>query len=286
MSSYSRFLDAVRNGRLNECQQLFVDIEDINIFMAEEIPTPIYWAVLNGDLTMCQWMHNVGAVLSWGCKYNDEETLMIAASRKGHLKVCQWLLQNDSPEILSELDYDENTPMLHACQNGHLTIASWLFEKGASSDIDTENRFGDTPMSVACRDGHQPVCQWLIEVGVTLDSCIESLVNPFTPIPSESYELVNSWLLQVINDHLNFQYCFLLGTFSKRNCSKNLEKLNVQEEFKGLILDYLVGTQKNRQNILTFGYEITPHLSKILNEPELERVIPKDVPTFGEFLNL
>lgn len=273
MSSYSRFLDAVKNGRLNECQQLFVDIEDINIFMAEEIPaTPIYWAILNGDLEMCQWMHNVGAVLRRGCKYNDEETFMIAASRKGHLKVCQWLLQNDSPEILSQLDYDENTPMLHACQNGHLTIASWLFEKGASSDINTENCFGETPMSVACRDGHQPICQWLIEVGVTFDSCIESLVKPFTPIPSKSYELVNSWLLQVINehnDHLNFQYCFLLGTFSKRACSKNLRKLNVQEEFKGLIFDYLVVTQKNRQNILAFGYEITPHLLKILNKPEL-----------------
>lgn len=322
----SLFLDAVKKNNLFRCQRLFPDILDINRVSKNRIHSGphVYWAVKNGNLEMCLWMQEVGINLKlWKNDYHEyfpyNDTLMCAASRGGHLTVCQWILQEyGSPETLSSGDYEENTPMLHACKNGHLSVAVWLFEMGASDDIHTENSLGETPISFACKRGHLSICKWLIKLGVTFDSFIDSLCGQnntwMRQVRSTEYledcechlRHINDWLLEVIRDHHNFTYSFLLGTLSqkKRKYSTHLGKLNshgshFSRRFKELILENLVGTQDHFLNILNFGNEFThvlseflfgneftPDLSEFLNEPELERVIPKGVPTFGEFLNL
>lgn len=330
MNHEIKFLDAIKNDNLPECQRLFEYIENINrpvgrlTHRSEDRGPPIYFAVLNGSLEMCLWMQEVGNNLKlWKNDYHEffpyNDTLMCAASRGGHLTVCQWILQEyGSPETLSSEDYDENTPMLHACKNGHLSVAVWLFEMGASEDIHTENSLGETPISFACKNGHLSICKWLIKVGVTFDSFIDSLCGQnetwMRKVRSTKYledckchlHSLNDWLLEVMRDHHNFTYSFLLGTLSqeKRDYSTHLGKLNTHgssfsQKFKELILENLVGTQEHFLNILNFGNEFThvlskflfgnefpPDLSEFLSEPELERVIPKGVPTFCEFLNL
>ncbi len=326
MNYESQFHDAVKKDNLLECQRLLPHIKDINHFSRNRIDSGpyVYWAVENGNLEMCLWMQEVGNNLKlWKNDYHEffpyDDTLMCAASRGGHLTVCQWILQEyGSPETLSSEDYYENTPMLHACKNGHLSVAVWLFEMGASEDIHTENSIGETPISFACRNGHLSICKWLIKVGVTFDSFIDSLCGQNETWMREvrstkcledcecHLRSLNDWLLEVIRDHHNFTYSFLLGTLSKekREYSTHLGKLNTHgssfsQQFKELILENLVGTQEHFLNILSFGNEFTHvlseflfgnefplDLSEFLNEPELERIIPKGVPTFGEFLNL
>ena len=87
---------------------------------------------------------------------------MTWACRNGQLSVCQWLFEMGAARDIRKADNNGITPMILACLKGHLAVCRWLFEVGAAEDIRKANNEGYTPMFLACQEGHLSVMKYLI----------------------------------------------------------------------------------------------------------------------------
>ena len=160
------------------------------------MPTPMYIACLNGHLSVCKWLFEVGAAADVTKANNNGATPMFIACQKGHLSVCKWLFEvgaaADTPRRgtrlhsyvhrlpggppvgvqvavrggrgldITEANNNGATPMYIACQEGQLSVCKWLFEVGAAADVTKANNNGATPMFIACQGGQL----WGVQVAV------------------------------------------------------------------------------------------------------------------------
>ena len=63
---------------------------------------------------------------------------MHEACLNGHLSVCQWLFEVGAAGDITKTDVDGFTPMHRACEDGHLSVCQWLVLNSALNDSTSE----------------------------------------------------------------------------------------------------------------------------------------------------
>ena len=138
-----------------------------------KVMTPMARASEMGELGVCKFLLEEGAINDCTKANHQGYTPMLRAAANGHLSICQWLLDMGATEDISRAEpILGNTPMLMACRNDHLSVCEWLFEVGAAGDITKADNNGKTPMHWALRHDHLRICCWLILNGA-LNYCDE-----------------------------------------------------------------------------------------------------------------
>eukprot|EP00966_Prymnesium_polylepis_P331591 7387168-Prymnesium_polylepis.4 len=110
---------------------------------------------------------------------NDSMHPMVLAVRTGNLPMCQWLLEHGA--VISGQHYeihDGATLMYLAACTGQLHVCEWLAQSGAHSDILTAQRDGKLPLYGALRRCNEMTARWFMEQGgaVELGDC--SVMGP------------------------------------------------------------------------------------------------------------
>lgn len=117
------------------------------------------------------WTVLVRLLLAIGADVNttgeDNETLLIIASKKGHTKIAKLLLKKGA-NVKARDSYDGYTPLIWASQYGRISIVSLLLEKGA--DVNERNKYGSGALMEASWFGHTKVVELLLKNGADVDA--------------------------------------------------------------------------------------------------------------------
>lgn len=121
-----------------------------------------------------QWFIEQGIDPRDGSKrYENNDTPLHIASRKGNLDAVQWLLDNSTELALdvNAKNNDGNPPLWHACFAGSTEIVSLLHKHGA--DINLTNDNNTTSLMYCSSSGREELTKLLLELGA--DKAIENL---------------------------------------------------------------------------------------------------------------
>jgi len=131
--------------------------------------TPMWIACFYGNLDVAKWLFEVGAAGNIRTPDHAGATPMFAACSNEHLDVAMWLIEVGAADDIRIATNFNWTPMQLACFEGRLEVAKWLYAAGAADDIHIKMSSGCTPFNAACKDGNLQMLKWLFEVGTIED---------------------------------------------------------------------------------------------------------------------
>jgi ankyrin repeat protein len=158
-------LDAIREGNLEQCQQLIRDGADVRTVwhVGEMGQTAIYDAVHYGREGIVKMLLDAGADLHYRAGGGDGRSLLHAAAVSGHASICSELVGRGL-----RIDVVESSCLaaLHfAAANGHEEVCRVLLALGARTDsLDSDNW---SALRYAAEKGSVGICQLLTQAGAS-----------------------------------------------------------------------------------------------------------------------
>ncbi|XP_072042076.1 uncharacterized protein [Amphiura filiformis] len=121
--------------------------------------TLLYAASDRGHLEVCR-----NLVTEWSADVNklhqSGKTPVYAASENGHVDVCRFLITECEADA-NIAEQNGKTPLFAASENGHVDVCRVLVTEG-KVDVNTPSQTGKTPLYVASLKGHGGVCKFLV----------------------------------------------------------------------------------------------------------------------------
>lgn len=130
---------------------------------ARDIASPLYRAVLDGDIARARELIVVGADVNF--KAPGDGTPLIEAARSGRADLVKLLLDSGADPSLAVRG--DGAPLIAAADTGRLDIVKALVERGASVDMHVPGN--DTPLISAIRAGDTATVGYLIEKGANVN---------------------------------------------------------------------------------------------------------------------
>jgi ankyrin repeat protein len=123
--------------------------------------TPLHYAAFCGLQDMVKFLIVERSQNVHASGFDDDETLLILASREGHSEVARVLLEHGA-DIETRSKY-EWSPLEQASSHGHIGVVQVLLEHGADvKAVDTDNR---TALHIASDSGQATAARVLLEHG-------------------------------------------------------------------------------------------------------------------------
>lgn len=161
MTPDTKFMEAIREGNLERCKQLYSKYPrgiDINARNCQ----PMLWACEGGHLEIAKWLNTLGA--------HPRYSHLDFACLNGHLDTAKWIvskkLDSTGKWTVEYRSYPETTgnpidlvsrAFVSACQNNHVKLAEWLLSVGGMNAHHEE----DQAFRLACERGRVEAALWL-----------------------------------------------------------------------------------------------------------------------------
>lgn len=122
-------------------------------------------AILNGNLLLAMWLHNVGMQTNSPIDFHiNNEIAFINSCGIGNIEITKWLYRlgiQSGNNINIRIAIDN--AFIASCKNGHLKTAKWLFKIGKRNNCMVNIHANeDTSFISACRNGHIDIAKWLV----------------------------------------------------------------------------------------------------------------------------
>ena len=154
-----RFIDAAKNGDLEEVRSLLNKGVDIN---TQDGPvyrnTALHYAAQNGHYEVVETLIDSGA--NFNLTNRDKVSVLMYAAQNGHDKIVELLLEKGADVNL--ISKRNDTALYLATQNGHDKVVELILEK----DVDLSNRNGDLTLYAGAVRGFDKIVKLLLEKGV------------------------------------------------------------------------------------------------------------------------
>lgn len=145
------FIDAVKNNDIYMVEKLIAAGADINTISAHENWSALYIAARSGYLEIVNLLVANGAIIY---PYDEVDSILVAASRRGHKEVVEFLI--------SVFDFSENEKVdaiAMAAGNGYIDIVISLINAGFSSHF---------ALPAAASNGHKNIVKLLFDMKIDL----------------------------------------------------------------------------------------------------------------------